>query len=251
MVVEMTLTAACTRDAGTWTCSLVAGPDRKELQGADTLTTKDRLELAAAIAGFAALKRRCGVELYTESIYLLQAAALFPTWKTFKGSTPKHQMRNQALWDQLYEVASRHDVNWRGPRASHEVEFTDVMTETTSEIRGRTQGTGRDVGCLYAGSASPWSKPTLGEYRAFNDEEIRAEEICSNVGADDIEDLTSTQRHDRERVIARIVNRASLENDTRARPLAIRTLPTNKPSSTNIMMTIPRNSFDHAASGVL
>jgi ribonuclease HI len=225
----------------------LAGNDRKELQGADTLTTKDRLELAAAIAGLSALKRRCGVELYTESTYLLQAASLFQVWKI----NPKHQMRNKALWDQIYEVASRHDVNWHGPRASHEVEFTDVMTETTSEIRGRTQGIGTDAGFLYAGSTSPWSKPALGEYRAFNDEEIRAEEICSNVGADDIEDLTSKQRHDRERVIARIANRASLENDTRARPLAIRTLPTNKPSSTNIMMTIPRNSFEHAASGAL
>lgn len=196
MVVEMTIAATCNRDFGSWTSALVVGSDRKELEGSDTLTTKDRLELTAAIAGLSALKRRCGVELFTDSTYLLQAPALFLMWKL----NPKRQIRNQFLWDQLYEVASRHDVNWRGPRSSHSREFAGVMTQTTSEIQGRTQGTGRDTNYLYAGTTSPWCA-SLDNFRSFTDDEILEDSVCSHVVADD------TGKQARERTIAR----ASLE----------------------------------------
>lgn len=207
VVVEMTIAATCSQESGNWTCALSAGSDRKELAGTDSLTTKDRLELAAAIAGLTALKRRCGVELYTESTYLLQAATLFPMWRI----DPKHQMRNQALWDQLYTVASRHDIQWRGPRASHADEFGGVMTETTSEIQGRTQGACSDAGYLYAGSTSPWCN-SLGEFQAFSDDEILAGSICAHIAADDMPPTVTVTKQARYAVIANVVKAATPTN---------------------------------------
>jgi ribonuclease HI len=52
---------------GGWAALLIAGKERKELSGAESLTTNNRMELMAAISGLSALKRRCSVELYTDS----------------------------------------------------------------------------------------------------------------------------------------------------------------------------------------
>lgn len=214
VVLKMTIAATCNRDFGTWTCVLMTGSDSKELAGTDTITTKERLELTAAIAGLTALKRRCGVELYTDSPYLLQAAALFPVWKF----NPKHQMRNQALWDELYAVAARHDIQWHGPRARHEADFALVMTETTSEFQGRTKGTGSDVSYLYAGTTSPWCA-SLDKFRAFTDDEILEDSVCSHISADDMPPTTTITKQARESLIARVARASSSPRFTRDVPL--------------------------------
>ncbi len=46
---------------------------RKELSGGFRLTTNNRMEIMAAIAGLRALKGRCAVTVYTDSQYLANA----------------------------------------------------------------------------------------------------------------------------------------------------------------------------------
>jgi ribonuclease HI len=46
------------------------GEHRRELWGGELHTTNNRMEMTAAIRALAALKRRCRVQLYTDSQYV-------------------------------------------------------------------------------------------------------------------------------------------------------------------------------------
>src|ERR1700677_2215004 len=67
---------------GAWAALLIAGKGRKEVYGAESATTNNRMELMAVIGGLGALKRRCAVQLYTDSKYVLQGGTEWlPQWK--------------------------------------------------------------------------------------------------------------------------------------------------------------------------
>ncbi|MFI5036621.1 MAG: ribonuclease HI [Acidimicrobiales bacterium] len=99
---------------GGWAALLIAGSVRKELSGAETATTNNRMELIAAISGLGALKRRCAVDLFTDSKYVLQGiTAWLPQWKA-KGwrTASRKPVRNQDLWERLDQAVSAQDVDW-------------------------------------------------------------------------------------------------------------------------------------------
>jgi ribonuclease HI len=114
-LVEMKITTRSAGDIGAWQVAATAGDSRLALHGEDTMTTANRVELTAALQGLSILRRRCAVEIYTDSAYLAQgAAALIPVWDTDrdKASAFRASLRNVQLWDQLIAVASRHDIHW-------------------------------------------------------------------------------------------------------------------------------------------
>ena len=67
--VEIYTDGACRGNPGPggWAALLIAGKQRREVSGAEAATTNNRMELMAAIHGLGALKRRCSVQLYTDS----------------------------------------------------------------------------------------------------------------------------------------------------------------------------------------
>jgi ribonuclease HI len=114
-LVEMKITTRTAGDLGAWQATATAGDSRQALHGEDAMTTANRVELTAALQGLGILRRRCAVEIYTDSAYLAQgAAALIPVWDTDrdKASAFRASLRNVQLWDQLIAVASRHDIHW-------------------------------------------------------------------------------------------------------------------------------------------
>jgi len=87
---------------------LISGPHRKEMSAGFCLTTNNRMELLAVIAGLEALKVPCEVMIYSDSKYVVDAVNkgwLFG-WerKTFKGK------KNPDLWRQFLAVYRRHHV---------------------------------------------------------------------------------------------------------------------------------------------
>jgi len=70
--VEIFTDGACRGNPGPggWAAILRYGTTEKELAGGDAMTTNNRMELSAAIAGLEALKRPCRVRLYTDSQYV-------------------------------------------------------------------------------------------------------------------------------------------------------------------------------------
>ena len=99
---------------GGWAALLVAGEERREVSGAEAATTNNRMELMGAIGGLGALKRRCAVDLYTDSKYVLQGLTEWlPNWKARGWRTASRQpVKNQDLWELLDAAAAAHDIQW-------------------------------------------------------------------------------------------------------------------------------------------
>ncbi len=103
---------------GGWGALLIVGDTRKEISGAEAATTNNRMELRAAISGLGALKRRCEVDLFTDSKYVLQGITEWlPNWKA-KGwrTAARKPVRNQDLWEQLDLAGGSQHVIWHWVR---------------------------------------------------------------------------------------------------------------------------------------
>ncbi len=107
----------------------------REASGAELETTNNRMELAAAIEGLASLKRRCKVELVTDSQYVAKGIKEWlPNWKRQgwqrkEGGRLKPVM-NADLWKRLDSLLAKHDVRVThvlGHRGHPENEACDRM----------------------------------------------------------------------------------------------------------------------------
>ena len=132
--VEIFTDGACSGNPGPggWGAILRARGIEKELSGGDPLTTNNRMELMAAIAGLEALKRPCRVKLYTDSQYLRDGITQWlPAWKArgwrTSGKTP---VKNVDLWERLEAAAAPHEIEWhwvRGHAGHPENERADAL----------------------------------------------------------------------------------------------------------------------------
>ena len=100
---------------GGWAAVLRFGEHVRELTGGEPATTNNRMELQAAISALTALKQPCEVTLFTDSEYLRQGITEWLSrWKANNWRTvDRKPVKNDDLWRQLDEVASRHSVNWQ------------------------------------------------------------------------------------------------------------------------------------------
>jgi ribonuclease HI len=99
---------------GGWGALLLSGEHRKELNGAESDTTNNRMELTAAIEALSALKRRCQVRLFTDSQYVRQGITEWiHQWKKREWRTADRKpVKNVDLWQRLDEQIARHDIEW-------------------------------------------------------------------------------------------------------------------------------------------
>jgi len=118
--VEIHADGACRGNPGPggWGVVLRAGSKEKELWGGERLTTNNRMELTAAIRALEALRRRCHVQIYTDSQYLRNGITEWlPAWKRRGWRTADRKpVKNQDLWEQLDRLAAEHDVEWHWVR---------------------------------------------------------------------------------------------------------------------------------------
>ena len=113
---------------------------RRELSGGFRLTTNNRMEIYAAIAGLEALKEPCRVTLFSDSQYLI--FALQKGWaRRWQANGWKRNRKEAAvnpdLWERLLELCSIHDVTFiwlRGHAGESENERCDQLA--TAAARG-------------------------------------------------------------------------------------------------------------------
>lgn len=100
---------------GGWCAILRYGPHEKVLQGGASLTTNNRMELRAAIAGLQALTRPCRVIIYTDSEYLRRGITEWlPRWlRNGWRTADKQPVKNRDLWQALQAAMQPHQVTWR------------------------------------------------------------------------------------------------------------------------------------------
>ena len=115
--IEIHTDGACLGNPGPggWAALLRYGQRERELVGGETLTTNNRMELMAAIAGLEALTEPCKVALHTDSRYVQQGIGEWMPnwvkrgWKTAGGDPVK----NRDLWERLHAATLRHKIDWR------------------------------------------------------------------------------------------------------------------------------------------
>jgi ribonuclease HI len=103
---------------GGWGAILRFRGTERELSGAETATTNNRMELTAAIMALETLKRPCRVVLHTDSEYLRLGITRWHTgwvrrnWRNAAGDP----VANMDLWRRLLEAAAVHEIDWRWVR---------------------------------------------------------------------------------------------------------------------------------------
>jgi ribonuclease HI len=138
--VELFTDGACLGNPGPggWAALLRAGTREKALVGAEAMTTNNRMELMAAIAGIEALKRACSVDLTTDSQYVRRGVEEWmPRWKANGWKTSdKQPVKNRDLWERLDAALASHDVRWhwvKGHAGHAENERVDALAREAAE----------------------------------------------------------------------------------------------------------------------
>ncbi|MDG1931304.1 MAG: ribonuclease HI [Luminiphilus sp.] len=100
---------------GGWGAVIQFGDRERELYGGADDTTNNRMELTAAIEALKALKEPCEVSLTTDSTYVKDGITQWlVNWKKNGWKTAARKpVKNQDLWQQLDDQASRHRIEWR------------------------------------------------------------------------------------------------------------------------------------------
>ena len=142
--VEIFTDGACRGNPGPggWAALIRSGDREKEISGGESLTTNNRMELAAAIEALNALKRACRVELHTDSNYVRDGITKWiHSWQRNGWRTAdKKPVKNAELWQQLLDAAARHQVNWhwvKGHSGHIENDRVDALACAEADARRR------------------------------------------------------------------------------------------------------------------
>jgi ribonuclease HI len=112
---------------------LFYGSHRREISGGCRLTTNNRMELRAAIAGLAALKERCAVTLYTDSQYVADGISKGWAQKWQQNGWQRNRQekaKNIDLWEDLLALCRQQEVKFcwiRGHAGHPENEYCDKL----------------------------------------------------------------------------------------------------------------------------
>ena len=99
---------------GGWGAVLRYGATVRELSGAVSQTTNNRMELQAVIEALRVLKRRVSADVHTDSQYVRKGITEWlPAWKARGWRTADRKpVKNQDLWQELDELAAGHELRW-------------------------------------------------------------------------------------------------------------------------------------------
>jgi ribonuclease HI len=139
-IVEIWTDGGCRPNPGPggWGAILKFKGNIRELSGAESNTTNNRMELTAAAEALTALTRPCKVVLHTDSQYLRDgitrwhAGWVRKNWRNSAGDPVK----NMDLWRRILDAAKPHEVEWiwvRGHSGNVMNERADVLATAARE----------------------------------------------------------------------------------------------------------------------
>ena len=117
---------------GGYAAILMLNDNKKEIFGAESNTTNNRMELRAAIEGLKALKRPCKVMLYSDSAYLVKAYNnnWVEGWKkkSWRNSSGE-QVKNIDLWQEIEALRQVHEITFIKVKGHADNEFNNRCDE--------------------------------------------------------------------------------------------------------------------------
>ena len=138
--VEIFTDGACSGNPGPggWGTILRFNGVEKELSGGMDDTTNNRMEIMAVLEGLRALTRPCQVTVYTDSKYVMDSATKWLEGWVRKGwkTASKKKVKNQDLWEALYQEMKNHDLKWvwiKGHSGHPENERADALARKYQE----------------------------------------------------------------------------------------------------------------------
>jgi len=127
---------------------LISGTHRKELSGGYRLTTNNRMELLAVIAGLEALKKPSWVTVFSDSRYIVDAMSRGAALR-WRGNgwmrTQKAKAKNADLWERLLTASESHVVTFEwvpGHRGVVENERCDQLAGLAMKVADPPDDTG-------------------------------------------------------------------------------------------------------------
>ena len=120
---------------------LLYGGHRRELARGFTLTTNNRMELMACIAGLKALKEPCRVKIYSDSKYVVDGinqgwARRWRANQWIRDRKTGARAINPDLWEELLNLLAKHQVNmnWvKGHAGNPENERCDELARQAAQ----------------------------------------------------------------------------------------------------------------------
>lgn len=102
---------------GGWAAILTNDHATKLISGGHCDTTNNRMEMLAVLNGLKALRRKCSVNIYSDSKYIVDAinSHWLDNWKNNGWITSSGNLvKNKDLWEELIQLLKEHDVrfNW-------------------------------------------------------------------------------------------------------------------------------------------
>jgi len=114
--VEIYTDGACKGNPGVggWGAVLDYDGHVREVFGGEPHTTNNRMELTGVIRALELLKRSCRARVHTDSQYVRNGITEWiHAWKRRGWRTADRKpVKNEDLWRELDELASRHDIEW-------------------------------------------------------------------------------------------------------------------------------------------
>ncbi len=115
-MIEIYTDGACRGNPGPggWAALLQKDEHEKEISGAETLTTNNRMELTAVIRALESLKKPVAARVYTDSQYVRRGITEWLSgWKARGWRTADRKpVKNQDLWEQLEAASAAHRIEW-------------------------------------------------------------------------------------------------------------------------------------------
>ena len=100
---------------GGWGAILMYGDNKKEISGAQKNTTNNIMEITAVLEALKLLKQECEVDVFSDSAYVVNAfnQGWIENWRKNNWRTAsKDPVKNQELWEELYELTQKHKVKF-------------------------------------------------------------------------------------------------------------------------------------------
>ncbi|MGN1162844.1 MAG: ribonuclease HI [Christensenellales bacterium] len=121
---------ACSNNPGVggWGAILMYGEHKKEMSGAEKLTTNNKMELEAVIQGLSALKEPCQVSVYSDSAYVVNAfiCEWVDDWQNNGWRTAgKKDVQNVEQWKKLIELSKIHQIEWNKVKGHADNEYNN------------------------------------------------------------------------------------------------------------------------------